>query len=510
MSNLRVTPKQSLLRRLTRAVGEISMLRNAWPSGWGFQYMSPYRLDSSRVDYALTRELYRNINDRYKLGAAFARPIVDTAAGFMGAPHFDHLDPEAAQALEKDVDRWTGKILRINRNAVRDGDQFARIVRAPSRFDPRKKEEFRLQLIPPEWCTPVPDPVTGGWQQLVIRYPAKASDDQGRVIAEYTIMETLTPTTRKVETDGRAPADVRTRLQVDEANPWGFIPVVHFKNEDEETQLFGFSDLEPVEPFMKAYHDTMLFAVQGSKYFSRPKVKFSLKDVKAFLANNFSPEEVASGKLKFADKEIFMMQDGDDANFISADSGLVGITTLLQFLFYCIVDVSQTPEFAFGTAVSSSKASVSEQMVPLSRKIRRKRGLFEEPYGELAGMYLAMWSKVNNRVLGTYQVDVGWDELSPKNDKEVADTIFALSQGLSLAVESNVMSVDAASDFMREFVPSMLPWVDPEGDDDERRRVARTMLWRKRIEDGQGFEAGDEDGGEGPQTGDQTPPPAGD
>lgn len=491
-NSLRKSSRQGLLQRLARAVGEISVLRNTWPSGWGWQYISPYRLDSSRVDYALARELYRNVNDRYKLGAGFARPIIDTTAGFMGAPHFDFAtDLEAARALENDIERWTGKILRINRNALRDGDQFARIVLVPSRFDFRAKEEFRLQLIPPEWCTPVPDPITGGWQELVIRYPAKAFDKQGGTTAEYTITETLTPTTRKVEVDARAPADVREKLQAVGDNRWGFIPVVHFKNEDEETQLFGASDLEPVEPFMKAYHDTMLFAVQGSKYFSRPKVKFALKDVKTFMTNNFSEQEIASGKLKFADKEIFMLQEGDDASFISADSGTEGVTTLLKFLFYCIVDVSQTPEFAFGTAVSSSKASVSEQMTPLSRKIRRKRGLFEEPYGELASMYLAMWAKVNNRVLDTYRADIGWDELSPKNDKEVADTIFSLIQGLVLAVENGMMSLDAAAEFLREYVPSMLPWVDPDGDDDEKRRIARTMLWRKRIEDGEGW--GDED-----------------
>lgn len=497
MSNaIRRVYRPSLLDRLRRAVGEISVLRSNWPSGWGWQYMSPYRLDSSRVNYTLTRALYRNVDDRYKLGAGFARPIVDTAAGFMGAPHFDfQSDPDAAQALENDMDRWVGKILRINRNSVRDGDQFVRLSYVQTKLDPQKRE-FRLQLIPPEWVTPIPDPITGGWQKLVIRYPVIKSDEQGRKEADYTITETLTATTRTVEVDSRAPADIRAAMEISEINPWGFVPVVHFKNEDEETQLYGASDLEPVEPFMKAYHDVMLMAVQGSKYFSRPKVKFALKDVGAFLKNNFSEEERNSGKLKFADKEIFMLQDDDDAAFISANAGTEGVATLLKFLFFCVVDVSQTPEFAFGTAVSSSKASVSEQMTPLSRKIRRKRGLFEEPYGELASMYLAMWAKVNLRSLDTYQADIGWDELSPRNDKEVADTILSLSQGLSLAVENGLMSGEAASEFMREFVPSMLPWVDQDADDDEKRRVAKTMLWRKRIDDGDGWGDKDDEGEE--------------
>ena len=470
------------------------MLRTAGLQAFGF--FTPYTLDSSRVDYALARELYRNTNDRYKLGAGFAKPIVNTTAGFMGAPHFTHADPEADQELERAFQRWTGKVLRINRNTLRDGDVFARIALMPSRFKP-DEQQFELLLIPPEWVTPIVDPLTGGWQQVVIRHPVVVTDASGRKQQDYTIVETLTPTQRIIEADGRAPAEVRAQNRT-EPNPWGFVPIVHFKNEAEENQLFGLSDLEPVEPFMKAYHDVMLFAVQGSKLFSRPKAKFKLKDVQKFLSDNFSEEEIKGGKLKFADKEIFLLQEVDDAAFITADSGLQGITTLLEFIFMCIVDVSETPEFAFGTAVASSKASVSEQMVPLARKIRRKRGQFEEYYSELAGMYLAMWAQVENRTLDTFHVDVGWDEVSPRNDKEVAETVKTLVEGLVQAVESNLMSLDAATEFLREFVPSMLPWVDPDADDDERRRVAKTMQLMNRLRDGQGLIPGEE-----PGTGDQ-------
>jgi len=478
------------LRRIMSAIGELSALRSPWTSGWGYQYTPPYRLDSSRVDYELARQLYKNISDKYKLGAAFAKPIVNTTAGFMGTPHFTHPDLEADRALEQSITRWTGKVLRINRNALRDGDVFARILWVPGRFE--AKSGFELSLIPPEWVTPVPDPFTGRWVSLIIRHPVVQYDALGRKVGEYTITETLTPTMRTIEADSQAPAEVREKNR-SEPNPWGFIPVAHFRNEEEENQLFGCSELEPVEPFMRAYHDTMLFAVQGSKLFSRPKTKFTLKDVQKFLKDNFDEAEVASGKLRFADKEIFLMQEGDNVAFITADSGLAGVTTLLKFIYFCIIDVSETPEFAFGTAVASSKASVSEQMVPLARKIRRKRGMFEEPYGELASMFLAMWAKVENRRLDTYQASIGWDELSPKNDKEVADTIKTMVEGLVTAVEGNLLSVDAAAEFLREFVPTALHFADPDADDDERRRIAKSILWRKRVEDTDGWGTEEED-----------------
>jgi len=474
----------NFIQRFTRAIGEISALRRNF--SWGFNFVPKYTLDSSRVNYDLARQLYRNTADKYKLGAGFAKPIINTAAGFMGAPHFTHADPEADKALEEEMSRWTGKLLRANRNTLRDGDVFARIAMVPNRFNP-KEEVFSLILVPPEWVTPITDPITGEWQEIVIRHPVIVTDKDGRRINKYTIAETITPKARTIEADAKAPQEVRDKNRT-EANPWGFIPFVHFRNEAEENQLFGASDLEAVEPFMKAYHDTMLFAVQGSKLFSRPKAKFSLKDVNKFLQDNFSEEEIRAGKLKFADKEMFFLQEGDDANFITADSGLQGITTLLKFIYFCIVDVSETPEFAFGTAVQSSKASVSEQMVPLARKIRRKRGMFEEPYGELASMYLAMWAKIENKKLETYRVDAGWEELSPKNDNEVATTIKTLIEGLTTGIETGLISVDAAAEFLREFVPSMLPWVDPDADDDERRRVAKSFSLVQRLKDGMGLE----------------------
>lgn len=482
----------TLRRSWKQLTGEISVLRDYRAGSWGYQFTRPYTLDSSRMDYVLARELYRNINDKYKLGAAFARPVVNTAAGFMGAPAFTHADTEADHVLEQVMQRWIGKVLRTNRNTLRDGDVFARITRVPGRFD--QKQAFDLTLVPPEWVTPIADPLTGAWQRLIIRHPVILTDDTGRKTGNYSIIETLTARERIIEADARAPAELRQQNRT-EQNPWGFIPVVHFKNEAEENQLFGCSEIEPIEPFMKAYHDTLLFAVQGSKLFSRPKTKFALKDVQKFLSDNFDPAEIQSGKLKFADKELFLMQEGDDISFITADSGLTGITALLKFIFMNIVDVSETPEFAFGTAVASSKASVSEQMVPLARKIRRKRGQFEEFYGELAGMFLAMWGKVENRRLQTFDVDVSWDELSPRNDQEVATTIKTLVEGLVTAVESNLLSVDAAAEFLREFVPTMLPFADPDAADDERRRVAKTMIWRKRLEDGEGWttkEAGEQ------------------
>jgi hypothetical protein len=386
--------RQGLLGRL---VGEMSNLRRAVGVAWAGSLLSTYTLDSTRVDHVLARDLYRNTRDAYKLGAAFAKPIVNTTAGFMGAPSFTHDDPEAQKELEAAVARWRGKLLEINRDALRDGDCYVRVGRRVDRFaapgaDP--SEQIDLFTVPPEWCEPRFAPLSREWEKFTIHHPVEVvreHRDGSKEVLTGVVDEVITPdeVAFVVKPEETRP-EIRALERAPVTNEWGFIPIVHFKNEAEESSLFGTSDLEPVEPFLKAYHDVALHAIQGSRLFSRPKVKFKLKDVKSFLRNNFTDAQLASGAVNFAGKELFLLAEGDDAEFISADPGLAGIVQLLEVIFLCVVDVSETPEFAFGAGVQSSHGSVAEQQVPLSRKIERKRGQFSAAYAELAALYLSV------------------------------------------------------------------------------------------------------------------------
>lgn len=484
---------------LVPIIGESSQLRqeDTWDT-YGLSTMfGDYSLRTSHVDYDLARQLYRNENDNYKLGAWPAKPVVNTTAGFMGAPRFQHRaqDDVVQGVLNEGINEWDTPFLQVNRNCSRDGDVYARIEIRPNRFD-RNDVDFQLRLIPPEWVLPPDhDPLTGELREVIIRYPVVQRTRDGKRMRKnptYHIVETLTPTERTLEVEGNAPQgvadDIRKRAE-EEANDnsWGFIPIVHFRNDAEEQAVYGMSDLEPIEPFMKAYHDAFLFALQGAKAIARPKMAFNLADVDAFLKRNFSADEIRSGRLKYMNKELFMLQrdtnggGSDTVEFIVADTGLSGVATLLEFLFYCIVDVSQTPEFAFGTAVSSSKASVSEQMPVLGRNIRRKRGELEEPYSEIGSMYLAMQAQVGMSKPETYRVKLDWDEVNPKDDSDVATTIKTLFDAMAVGLDANIISLDAVIDTCREFVPSMLPFIDPQSEDDEQRRMIATAAFRDRL-----------------------------
>jgi hypothetical protein len=456
-------------------------------TGTGWWPSRDSAFDTSRVDYGRARKLYRNQIPQYKLGAHFARPIINFTAGYIGVPHFKSKAgvDEADEALDEFDSKFVSTFLTVNRNTLRDGDVFLRLDYVDDRFSKAKRFDIRLEH--PEWCTPVLDPITGEWDALIIThpvYPTNRPDSQAK--PSYVITETLTDETVMLKADERAPREVRDRYPgIEQPNPWGFIPVVHYRNEPEENQLYGVSDLEPLEPLLRAYHDTMMVGNQGIRLFAKPKVKFVLKDVNRFLADNF-PGWKPGQPVNFQGHEIFLLTEGEDANYITAEPGTAGVGTLLEYLFYCIVQSAQIPEFVLGTAVASSKASVDSQMGPFVKTIERKRMMTTDPYVETHEMFLAMAAKApgfDMPALVTYEVEPSWPEIAAKDEQAVAQTILTLFQAFQVGTSAGLVSLDSANEFLQDFVPTILPWLS-EGSEDERRRIMASMAWLERVQSG--------------------------
>ena len=273
-------------------------------------------------------------------------------------------------------------------------------------------------------------------------------------------------------------------------NKWSFIPIVQFSNEREPGAAYGKSELEAIEPFMKAYHDVMLHAIQGSKLHSTPKLQLNLKDVDGFLRNNMGITDVdkfiaEGGKITLDGNELFVFsQEGEKAEFVEVRSATGDAKALLKLLFFCIVDVSETPEFAFGTHTPSSQASVKEQMPVLAKKVSRKREHFTSSWVKLARMVLAIHSMTGAKKFLTHAAELVWDEIDPRDEKEVADTIEVLIRGLSMATTNQLMSHEAAVTFLAQYVETMNEYKsdDPKVTG-EKDRIIQDSLRRSQLED---------------------------
>ncbi len=477
-----------------KAIGEISKLRQNIFGQFGTiltgSWNVPYVLGGSRVDYTLARELYHNTNDSYKLGAGFAKPIINTLSGFMGVPHFRCKDEEAQDILDAYTAGMISCIQRTHQLSMRDGDCFVMLANIENNdpLYPDEKTRFEFITIPPEQIADIElNPITRKPAAYTIK--SRAKWDSG--YKEYTVIQRITADMITTQVEGNPPPEIDSE---ERPNPWGFIPMLHFKNEPEETELYGTSELEAVEPYLKAYHDVMLHAMQGSKMHSTPRLKIKLKDVEGFLQNNFPDALDAykrgeSAKINLQGHELLIFTDEEDAEFIEVNSAIGDAEALLKLLFYCIVDVSEVPEFAFGVHTPSSHASVKEQMPLLVRRVARKREMFTENWQIFGRMLLVMHSKVTGKRFSSYDVAITWDEVMERDEKEYADTINTLTNALNTALMGGFISIDAAVDLLAQYIDTMHEYAtdDPELPG-ERERIVKSWLLRRRLEDAEGLE----------------------
>jgi hypothetical protein len=465
--------------------GEMSRLRVAGGS------TAVYVLDSSRVDYATARQLYANTIDSYKLGAGFAKPIIDTAVGFMGIPSFVSADQGANDALEQWFSGLVSERQQVQRDAMRDGDCWVWLTYEELNNNPLYPEvpgRIVFNIVPPEMIQTVSrHPVTGDIMQITLKSTVDWVDVAGSR-KKSTITQAISAEARVITVEGDMPPDYEAPVTII-PNRWGFIPIVQFRNEWDGVSNNGVSDFEAVEPFFKAYHDLMLSGLQGCRVHSTPRLKLKLSDAARFLALNFGvqdPEQwIKDGKtINLEGHDIIVCEGDDDAAYIEPQSGIGATDVLLKILFYCIVDASETPEFAFGVHTPSSLSSVKEQMPLLIRRISRKREQFTRSWQMVARMALAMMASTGGVQFATYDTALSWDVIDPRSDEEVAGALEKIVNALAKAVDTGIISQEAAVNYLAQRVGTMNEW-QPESAEvpGERDRIIKDQADRDRSVD---------------------------
>lgn len=447
--------------KIKRAIGELS----SWDSIVnmnGGSMTSMYSLDSKRVDIKLARELYYNENDDYKLGAGFAKPIINAVVGFMGVPKFilDE-DANAEATLEQFREENISRMQRTHRNTIRDGKCYVRLTRleldnsSERLLYPERDTIIKYNIVPPENIKEIKrDTITGRAIEYVIETTHDIASKHGTV----TVTQTITPDTIEVTCDGTAPEGLETGKS---KNVWGFIPILEFTNEKEAHSRAPRSDLEGVEPYIKAYHDVFKHAIQGSKLHSTPRLKLTVKDVAGFLKNNFgitNPEEhINSGQpINLEKKDLLIFTDDDeDAQFIEVESAIGSAEPLLKFLFYSVIENSETPEFLFGAHLPANYASVKEQMPVLVRRVGRKREYFSETWKLLARYVLAMNSLAGGAKFKTHNTSLEWDKIDPRDASDVAKELKDTTDALDTALETQIISKKSASTYLSTIIKLM-------------------------------------------------------
>lgn len=483
MNPLKLLPKQWISELIT---GEYNNMRISVDAG---AMLSTYTLNSTKVDYPLARRLYENVEDDYKLGAAFAKPVVNTTLGFMGIPRFTSTDLAAQEVLDTFFPANISRMQETQKYGMMLGDIYVWLTREEMNpiLYPESKVKLIYNIIPPDQVIDIEtQPITGKVIKYVMKSQHKWTEngvEKDCIILQYITEKTIET---RLESGRSKPPDMDIGMK---ENPWGFIPIVHFKNEPDVTKKFGRSDLEPIEPFMRAYHDVFLLWIQGVRLHNNPKLLMFVNDLEQWLYNNFAisnpvNERWAETKLNFSGKEAFFFSAADNERAETLEPKSSGeADNVLKRIFYCIVDASETPEFVFGVHTPSALASVQEQMPILVRKVSRKREQFTEPWQTLARMVLAMTAMSNGRSgFGTHKTTITWDQIDPRSDIRVAEVLERFVNALSKAVTSRIMSIQAAVEFLQEYIPTISQFISDNPElPGERERILADMIMTRDL-----------------------------
>ena len=352
-------------------------------------------MQNTVVNYDLARSLYRNDNQDYNLGAGFVRPIIDLAVEYIGLPYVTSDNGERDAWLNECIhDHWAPELQQAFREAMRDSKTVVRF-RQPRLDNPLFTESDRMhgriETIPPEMCEVEFDPTDPDlvyratithFIEFDERSDVEVAEGHPPRKREHEIIEVITAQDYRFydKTDDVELDSWTTR------NAWRFVPVWPVWNEYDNALSGGQSDIEPVLPFIQAFHEVLLQSLSAHKYHSTPKAKFKLKDVMAFLQNNFptvidtDPNSSTYGKIKpdakiqWSGRELFFLDSEEDIGFVEAKSVLGDSKTLLEFLIDCIAIASETPKWALLKDQGATDKDASVQ--PFEKKIARKRIMF--------------------------------------------------------------------------------------------------------------------------------------
>jgi hypothetical protein len=445
----------------------ISGLRGLWSGqrfGLRFWPTTHPAAEGSEINYDSCRSLYRN-DGEMALGSSFAKPIVDLQVSFMGIPTAatgnEATDVYLNECLQN---HWIDEIQQMVRDSIRDSKVIVRMQK-PDVLDPLmtldEAEHLALECLPPERVD-IERSLRNKRviERAVIHHRMIFVMNQGDIpngvdprVEEHDVLEIITRENYRFfdQNTSQWLTDMQT------PNRWGFVPLLEVYNEWDASLQGGQSDLETVIPFMRAFHDVLTQGLQAHQYHSTPKITMKLVDIAPFIKNNF-PEVVdettgeikANGEISWRGREIIFIQEGEEIDFLEAESVLGDTKTLLEFLIDCICIASQTPEWAFMRVDSgSANSDRNAQTVPFVKKIEKKRRNYTKPVQELCKMALVARDVIPVRAR------LSWEMVRADDQIVQMQAFQQLVMGLEVARGRGEISDATYQSMIRMFLPAM-------------------------------------------------------
>lgn len=351
--------------------------------------------DYSVPKFALSRAIYyasvvkdtasKDIGQKYIFGAAFGKPIVNSTTAFaFASPITISADGDEENADVQAVNDWFEKhhdtVFDTLRYSIRDGVSYLRIN--DGNAIPR--------MIAGERVTIQVDPLTGDTLGYDVEVVVNENEEKGTNVKYRTEYRKVSPQIKIIKIIDNKESVHDTVEREGET----LLDIVAFHNEREPSFIYGVSEFQNLYYLMSNYHAVLENAIKNNIFNSTaiPYIK-GIENVKTFLEQHGERQDDGTYAFDWGAEKVLIGGEKFDVKMMNGTQNAGEAKTLLHIIFYLICQTSETPEFVMGTAVSSSKASVSEQMPVVLRKAKRKQKQMEGFLRELAELVASKLGK---------------------------------------------------------------------------------------------------------------------
>lgn len=369
-------------------------------------------VDYARSDYKLFRSVYhasiikdgkKKKGEEFILGAGFAKSIINAATAFTIGQGFS-VDFDGAEkgtpilAAQEDVRQWISEhsadFYNLVKYGLREGDGFMVL-----------HNDLSIEFLEPDSTTVVYDPVNGGVLGYDIEETVETDTNEKTTFKRmyrknsYKVTKSIngsseqTIINRVFTVDGIV--DVHALSEGEEGADGLFetgellevpLPVFHFANELEPKSVYGLSDLQNSLVYFQGYSKVLQEATKSNIYNSTPIPVISGDKNDGLLEEDKTKKNISWGR----NMVLYLKGDNAKAEFMDVPQQMDDTGKLLEYYFYLIVQSSETPEFIFGTAISSSRASAQEQMPIMVKKSLRKQAQLKPVLRKIIDAYIFM------------------------------------------------------------------------------------------------------------------------
>ena len=375
----------------------------------------PITIDKSKVDYNLMKSIYwatpmtiegKTYGEDYFLGAVFAKPIVNAAAAFVIGDiptiAFDSEQEsilEAEMILNIDFRDIKAEIMEWVKGAYWAGDGYIIFEDGvPRSLDPGIVEK-------------IVDNRTGDVLGYDLNFVVSEEQDNetNKKINYRTEIRKTSEVTYRIEDDNET---VEREEQFGEEQPFR---IISYHNEPDPMAVYGNSEFQSCLHLFARYHALEEGSIKNVIYNSAPTPVFeNIENIAQFMQiNGTLNAETGQYDLNWNKEKIILGGTGFHAEMMSASNIATDAGLLMNILFWQICQSSETPEFVFGTAVQSSKASVSEQMPIMVKKAERKQAQLTKPLRELIDYMI--WFNPEYAILSGVDYNVDFNPITTKD-----------------------------------------------------------------------------------------------